>query len=97
MNTEKNHDAYKERFLETSFFLNHHSKVDNELVLMNEVLWAKKFPVLGYHSGNMNIYDNFEHQEEVSLNDANLTFLARLLDPESLIFKLYVCRIYTGA
>ena len=42
-----------------------------------------------YHSGNKNIYDNFEHQEEVSLNDANLTFLARLLDPESLIFKLY--------
>ena len=89
MSTKKNHDIYKERFLETSFFLNHHSKVDNELVLMNEVLWAKKFPVLGYHWGNMNIYDNFEHQEEVSLNDANLTFLARLLDPESLIFKLY--------
>ena len=89
MSTKKNHDIYKERFLETSFFLNHHSKVDNELVLMNEVLWAKKFPVVRYHSGNKNIYDNFEHQEEVSLNDANLTFLARLLDPESLIFKLY--------
>lgn len=89
MNTEKNHDAYKERFLETSFFLNHHSKVDNELVLMNEVLLSKKFPVLRIHYGSSDIYDNFEHQDKVSLNEANLTFLARLLDPESLIFKLY--------
>ena len=89
MSTKKELDDYRERILETSFFLNHHSKVDNELILMFEVLNSKKYPLHHHDTENLNIYDNFQKEKAVSLSDANLIFLARLLDSSSLIYKLY--------
>ena len=82
-------ETYKQRVLETSFFLNYHSMVENELVLMYELLNSEKFPANPYFTDNMSIYDNFELDENVSLNESNLIFLARLLDPNSNIYKLY--------
>lgn len=89
MSTKRELNDYKERILESSFFLNHHSKVDNELILMFEVLNSKKYPLRHHDTENLNIYDNFQKEDAVSLSDANLIFLARLLDPSSLIYKLY--------
>ena len=81
--------SYKQRVLETSFFLNYHSMVENELVLMYELLNSEKFPANSFFTENRSIYDNFELDENVSLNESNLIFLARLLDPNSNIYKLY--------
>ena len=82
-------ETYKQRVLETSFFLNYHSMVENELVLMYELLNSEKFPANPFFTDNTSIYDNFELDENVSLNESNLIFLARLLDPNSNIYKLY--------
>ena len=64
--------------------------VENELVLMYELLNSEKFPANPFFTDNMSIYDNFELDENVSLNESNLIFLARLLDPNSNIYKLYL-------
>ena len=72
-------ETYKQRVLETSFFLNYHSMVENELVLMYELLNSEKFPANPFFTDNMSIYDNFELDENVSLNESNLIFLANTL------------------